>query len=249
MRIFALGGLGEVGMNCTAIEQDGKLLLVDCGVTFDSRGLGVDVIHPDFSAMDAYRDRILGIFVTHGHEDHIGAIPYFLSRFDVPVWGPKYALELVKNRLAEFEVLEHATLIESHVREKIQIGPFEVEPIRVTHSIADATALAIRTSAGIVIHTGDFKIDDHPTDGEAFDDVRLRELGDEGVALLMSDSTNVDSEGKAGDERDVEPKLDEIVSEAKGAVVVAVFASNVHRLHLLGDIAQRTGRKIVPLGR
>ena len=249
MRIFALGGLGEVGMNCTAIEQDGKLLLVDCGVTFDSRGLGVDVIHPDFSAMDAYRDRILGIFVTHGHEDHIGAIPYFLARFDVPIWGPKYALELVKNRLSEFEVLEHATLIESHVREKIQIGPFEVEPIRVTHSIADATALAIRTSSGVVIHTGDFKIDERPTDGEAFDADRLRELGDEGVALLMSDSTNVDAEGRAGDERDVEEKLHAIVSEAKGAVVVAVFASNVHRLHLLGDIAQKTGRKIVPLGR
>ena len=244
-----MGGLGEVGMNCLAIEQGGQLLLVDCGVTFDFRGLGVDVIHPDFSAMDAYRDRILGIFVTHGHEDHIGAIPYFLRRFDVPIWGPKYALALIQNKLAEFEVLEHARMIEIQVREKYEIGPFEVEPIRVTHSIADATALAIRTSAGIVIHTGDFKIDEHPTDGEAFDEDRLRELGDEGVALLMSDSTNIDSEGRAGDERDVEEKLDAIVRDAKGAVVVAVFASNVHRLRLLGEMAIRHGRKIVPFGR
>jgi ribonuclease J len=249
VRIFAMGGLGEVGMNCLAIEQDGHVLLVDCGVTFDFRGLGIDVIHPDFSAMDAYRDRILGIFVTHGHEDHIGAIPYFLARFDVPIWGPKYALALIRNKLAEFEILEHATMIETDVREKYEIGPFSVEPIRVTHSIADATALAIRTSAGMVIHTGDFKIDEQPTDGEAFDHSRFRELGDEGVALLMSDSTNVDSEGRAGDERSVEEKLDSIVANAKGAVVVAVFASNVHRLRLLGEIALRRGRKIVPLGR
>ncbi len=236
-------------MNCLAIEQDGQVLLIDCGVTFDFRGLGLDVIHPDFSALDSYRDRILGIFVTHGHEDHIGAIPYFLARFDVPIWGPTYALALIRNKLAEFEILEHATMIETDVRSKCEIGPFVVEPIRVTHSIADATALAIRTSAGMVIHTGDFKIDDQPTDGEAFDHSRFRELGDEGVALLMSDSTNVDSEGRAGDERSVEEKLDSIIGEAKGAVVVAVFASNIHRLRLLGEIALRHGRKIVPLGR
>ena len=249
LRIFALGGLGEVGMNCLAIEQDGRVMLVDCGVTFDSRGLGVDVIHPDFSALDAHRDRIAGIFVTHGHEDHIGAIPYFLRRFDVPVWGPKYALALVREKLDEFEVLEHAHLIETDVRRKFQVGPFVVEPIRVTHSIADATALAIETRVGTILHTGDFKIDEHPTDGEAFDETRLREIGDAGVMLLMSDSTNVDSEGRAGDERDVSPKLDSIVRHAKGAVIVAVFASNVHRLRMLGEIAQATGRKIVSLGR
>ncbi len=249
VRVFALGGLGEVGMNCLAIEQDGRVMLVDCGVTFDSRGLGVDVIHPEFSALDAYRDRIAGIFVTHGHEDHIGAIPYFLRRFDVPVWGPKYALALVREKLGEFEVLEHAHLIETEVRKKFEVGPFVVEPIRVTHSIADATALAIDTAAGTILHTGDFKIDERPTDGEAFDEARLRELGDRGVTLLMSDSTNIDSEGRAGDERDVSEKLDAIVRHAKGAVVVAIFASNVHRLRLLGEIALAAGRKIVPLGR
>lgn len=249
VRVFALGGLGEVGMNCLAIEQNGRVMLVDCGVTFDSRGLGVDVIHPDFSALDAYRDRIAGIFVTHGHEDHIGAIPYLLRRFDVPVWGPKYALALVREKLDEFEVLEHAHLIETEVRQKFHVGPFTVEPIRVTHSIADATALAIETAAGMVLHTGDFKIDARPTDGEHFDEERLRELGDAGVTLLMSDSTNVDSEGRAGDERDVADRLEEIVKHAKGAVVVGVFASNVHRLRLLGEIAIATGRKIVALGR
>ncbi|MGH7327679.1 MAG: ribonuclease J, partial [Polyangiaceae bacterium] len=249
VRVFALGGLGEVGMNCLAIEQEGKVMLVDCGVTFDSRGLGVDVIHPDFSALEAYRDRIVGIFVTHGHEDHIGAIPYFLRHFDVPVWGPKYALALVREKLGEFEVLEHAHLIETEVRRKFPVGPFSVEPIRVTHSIADATALAIETAVGTILHTGDFKIDERPTDGEAFDESRFRELGDAGVTLLMSDSTNVDAEGRAGDERDVSEKLDAIVRNATQAVVVAIFASNVHRLRLLGEIAQATGRKIVPLGR
>ncbi|MEO8800076.1 MAG: ribonuclease J, partial [Polyangiaceae bacterium] len=249
MRIFALGGLGEVGMNCLAIEDGGRVMLVDCGVTFDSRRLGVDVIHPEFAALDAYRDRIAGIFVTHGHEDHIGALPYFLRRFDVPIWGPKYALELVREKLGQFEVLEHATLIETEVRETYEVGPFLVEPIRVTHSIADATALAIETSIGTVIHTGDFKIDTQPTDGEHFDESRFAELGDKGVVLLMSDSTNVDSEGNAGNERSVSPKLETIVREAKGAVVVGLFASNVHRLRLLGEIALATGRKLVPLGR
>ncbi len=249
LRVFPLGGLGEIGMNCMAFEQDGQVMLVDCGVTFDDRGLGVDVVHPDFSALDAYRDRICGVFVTHGHEDHIGALPYFLRRFDVPVWAPPYALGLVRERLGEHEVLEHAHLISTEPRTRYDVGPFQVEPIRVTHSIADATALAITTAAGVVVHSGDFKFDEAPTDGEAFDTARLAELGDRGVALLFSDSTNIDSEGCAGDEVGVGDALEPIVAAATGAVVVAIFASNVHRLRLLGNIARRTGRKLVLLGR
>lgn len=249
LRLLPLGGLGEVGMNCMALEQRGEVILVDCGVTFDERGLGVDVVHPDFSAIDTFGKRLLGVVVTHGHEDHIGALPYLLRRHDVPVWAPPYALGLVEERLGEHEVLEHARLHPTRPRQPFQVGSFQIEPIRVTHSIADATALAIRTDVGTVIHTGDFKFDSAPPDGELFDEDRLRELGDEGVTLLMSDSTNVDAEGPTGDEAAVGRSLEPLVASAPGAVVVAMFASNVHRLRLLGDIARRTGRKIVLLGR
>jgi ribonuclease J len=249
VRIIPLGGLGEIGMNCLAVEQNGQVVVVDCGITFDDRGLGVDVVHPDFSALDPWRDRICGVFLTHGHEDHIGALPYFLSRFDVPVWGPPYALGLVRERLVEHEILEHARLIPTSPRTRYEVGPFAIEPIRVTHSIADATALAIRTEAGTILHSGDFKFDESPTDGQAFDVARLEELGTEGVSLLLSDSTNVFSEGSAGSELAVGDVLEPIVAEAEGVVVVAIFASNVHRLRVLGDIARKTQRKIVLLGR
>jgi ribonuclease J len=220
LRLIPLGGLGEVGMNCLALEQRGEALVVDCGVTFGDRGLGVDVIHPDFAAL---RDlHVAGLFVTHGHEDHIGAIPYFLRAFDVPVFGSRYALGLVRERAAEHEVLQHARLVEVAPRTTARVGSFDVEPVRVTHSIADATALAIRTDAGLVVHTGDFKFDEAPPDGEAFDVARFEELARERVRLLLSDSTNV---------------------------VVALFASNVHRLRMLGEIARRHARKIVLLGR
>jgi ribonuclease J len=249
LRLLPLGGLGEVGMNCMALEQGGEVMLVDCGVTFDDRGLGVDVVHPDFSALDELGSKLAGVVITHGHEDHIGALPYLLKRHDLTVWGPRYALGLVKERLHEHEVLEHARLIETRPREPFSVGSFRVEPIRVTHSIADATALAITTDVGTVIHSGDFKFDDAPPDGETFDVDRLRELGDQGVTLLMSDSTNIDAEGPTGGEAGVGEALEQVVLGAKGAVVVALFASNVHRLRMLGEIARRTNRKIVLLGR
>ena len=252
LALFPLGGLGEIGMNCFALEQRGQILLVDCGVTFDDRGIGVDVIHPSFAALEQYEAdgaRIVGVVVTHGHEDHIGALPYLLRRFDCPVYAPPYALGLIRERLGEHEILQYARLNEVRVRTPFAVGSFLVEPIRVTHSIADATAVAIRTDAGMVIHSGDFKIDPHPEDGETFDADRLRELGDEGVALLLSDSTNVDSIGTTGSEEIVHEALEAIVENAKGAVVVGVFASNVHRLRMLGEIALKTGRKLVLLGR
>jgi len=247
LRVFPLGGLGEIGMNCLVLEQRGEALVVDCGVAFDDRGLGVDLIHPDFAALQG--TRVAGLVITHGHEDHIGAVPYFLRRFDVPVYGSRYALGLVRQRAAEHEVLGHARLQDVPPRTVARIGSFDVEPIRVTHSIADATALAIRTDAGLVVHTGDFKFDETPSDGETFDVQRFEELSREGVRLLLSDSTNVDVAGPTGSEQGVGVALDRIVGGAEQAVVVAVFASNVHRLRMLGEIARRHGRKIVPLGR
>ncbi len=234
-------------MNCLAIEQGGEALIIDCGVTFDGRGLGVDVVHPDFSALDGLR--VAGLFVTHGHEDHIGAIPYLLRRIDIPVYGPRYALGLVRERAGEHEILDHVDLREVTPRQRVRVGSFEVEPIRVTHSIADATALSIRTKAGLVVHTGDFKFDDAPPDGETFDVERFGELASEGVRLLLSDSTNIDAKGPTGSERGVGEALDGIVAGATQAVVVGMFASNVHRLRMLGDIARRHGRKLVLLGR
>lgn len=236
-------------MNCMALEQRGEILLVDCGVTFDDRNIGVDVIHPDFSPLDALGERVVGVAVTHGHEDHIGALPYLLARYDVPVWAPRYALGLIRERAREHEMLAHARFFETRPREAFDVGSFRVEPIRVTHSIADATALAITTDEGTIVHSGDFKFDESPPDGESFDEERLRELGDAGVTLLMSDSTNIDVEGATGSEAGVGDALDRLVEGAPNAVVVTMFASNVHRLRLLGDIARRHGRKIVLLGR
>jgi ribonuclease J len=234
-------------MNCLAFEQRGEILLVDCGVTFDDRGLGIDTIHPAFDALHGYR--LVGLFLTHGHEDHIGAIPYLLRRFDVPVYGPPYALGLVRERAAEHEILEHVRLRATRPRHRERVGSFDVEPIRVTHSIADATALAIRTDAGLVIHSGDFKFDESPPDGEPFDVERFGELADEGVRLLLSDSTNIDAVGPTGSEETVGRALEAIVGAAENAVVVALFASNVHRLRMLGEIARRHGRRLVMLGR
>jgi ribonuclease J len=249
LRVLPLGGLGEVGMNCMALEQRGEAILIDCGVTFDDRGLGVDIVHPDFGPLDRLGAHVRAVVVTHGHEDHIGALPYLLKRHDVPIFGPPYALGLVRSRLEEHEVLAHARLIETAPGRGFEIGSFHVEPIRVTHSIADATALAIKTDVGTVIHTGDFKLDPTPPDGEHFDAERFAKLGEEGVTLLMSDSTNVDVEGATGSESDVGDALERLVDSAPGAVVIAMFASNIHRLRLLGDIAKKHGRKIVLLGR
>jgi ribonuclease J len=247
LRIIPLGGLGEVGMNCLALEQRGEALVVDCGVSFGERDFGVDVVHPDFEPLADYR--LAGLFITHGHEDHVGAVPYFLRRFDVPVFGPRYALGLLRDRASEHEILRKARLqcVTPGTREAV--GSFEVEPIRVTHSTADSTALAIRTDAGLVIHTGDFKFDETPPDDEPFDIGRFASLGLEGVRLLLSDSTNVDASGPTGDEDSVARTLEGIVAEASGAVVVSLFASNVHRLRVLGEIARRHRRKVVPLGR
>ena len=250
IRIVPLGGLGEIGMNCFALEQAGGIVIVDCGASFAEDDVGIDVWHPDFSWLLAQRERLHGVFLTHGHEDHLGALPYLLAELELPVWGPPHALELAKRRLLEHQFApDELDLREAHAGREYQVGPFTIEPVRVAHSIVEASALHMRTAAGSVLHTGDFNFDPDPPDGEPTDEARLSELGDQGISLLLSDSTNIDVPVRAGSERGVGAALEELVREAPARVVIAMFASNIQRLILLGEIAQRTGRKLCLLGR
>jgi ribonuclease J len=237
-------------MNCLVIEDRGQSLIVDCGAAFPEDDLGVDVIHPDFQYILEHRERLAGVFLTHGHEDHIGALPYLLADLEVPVWGPPHALGLARRRLSEHgfgpNELDFRT---ANPGSSYAVGPFEIEPVRVAHSIVEASALAIRTSLGMVLHSGDFNFDPDPPDGEPTDEARLRELGDAGIGLLLSDSTNIDVPERAGSERSVAQALERLIEAAPARVVVALFASNIQRLMLLGEIARRTGRKLCLFGR
>lgn len=250
IRIVPLGGLGEIGMNCFAVEQQNGIVIVDCGAAFADDDVGIDVWHPDFSWLFAQRERVHGLFLTHGHEDHVGALPYLLSELELPVWGPPHALEIAKRRLLEHQFAAgDLDLREAHAGRQYDVGPFRIEPVRVAHSIVEASALHIDTVAGSVLHTGDFNFDPDPPDGEPTDEARLRELGDRGISLLLSDSTNIDVPVRAGSERGVGDALEELVQQAPARVVIAMFASNIQRLILLGEIAARTGRKLCLLGR
>ncbi|MGF1465761.1 MAG: ribonuclease J [Sandaracinaceae bacterium] len=253
LRFLPLGGLGEIGMNCLAVEHGSDRFIIDCGVTFDDRNLGVDVIHPDFTYLLEAPKRLRAIVLTHGHEDHIGAVPYLLGDIDVPVYGPAYALELLRERLAEGRPANAENghrLRPIGPGDRIRIGEIEIEPYRVTHSIPDSTGLILRTPHGVVVHSGDFKIDPEPTDGQALDLPRLERLRDEeGVRLLLSDSTNAMVEGMSGGEGRVRERLEALVREAPGRVVVSIFASNVHRIRALAQVARNTGRRLCLLGR
>src|SRR6266542_5356927 len=222
--VVPLGGLGEIGMNCLALEQADGIIVIDCGITFPHDEIGIDTYHPDLAYLEARRDRVAGIFLTHGHEDHVGALPYLLEKLKIPVWGPPHTLAVAKHRLVERGVDPGVfRFITSAPRVRYAVGSFEVEPIRVTHSITDATALAIQTKAGTVIHTGDFRFDPAPADGELTDEARLAELGARQVRLLLSDSTNVDAHSPHTSETEVGRTLERLVSEAKGRVVVGLF--------------------------
>jgi ribonuclease J len=237
-------------MNCLAIEQANGIVVVDAGIGFPHDDIGVQLEHPDFTWLVERRDRVSGIFITHGHEDHIGAVPYLLNALGrpVPVFAPPHALELIERRFEE-RYAEPERLERVEPGHSYQVGPFSIEPIRVSHSIIDATGLAIRTAAGLVVHTGDFDLDPVQPAGEPIDAARFEALGDEGVRLLLSDSTNVDVEARRGSEGDVGEALERIVAGASGRVVVALFASNIHRIKRLGEIAKKTGRQLCLLGR
>lgn len=249
LRIVPLGGLGEVGMNCLALELDGSIIVIDCGVTFPDDEPGVDIIHPDFSYLFDHGSQIRGVVLTHGHEDHIGGLPYLLNHVPTPVYGPEYALALVRERLGEFTFDKPPELAALPLHQPLQLGPFEVEAYRVTHSIPDSTGLVIRSRVGTVVHSGDFKIDLHPPDGQHFELDFLRQLGDSGVDLLMSDSTNVDVEGSSGPETDVASALQRQLMEAPERVIVSMFGSNVYRLAAVLSAAHQAGKFVLLLGR
>jgi ribonuclease J len=249
LRIVPLGGLGEVGMNCMALELDDTIVVIDCGVTFPDHEPGVDLIHPDFTYLLENRERVKAILLTHGHEDHIGGLPYLLREIDVPVYGPDYALGLVRERLSEFDWKRPPELISVQPREVLQLGAFTVEPYRVTHSIPDSTGLVFRSRIGTLVHSGDFKIDPAPLDGQPCDLPFLADLGDKGVRVLFSDSTNVDVEGSSGAESSVGDTLYEYVKSANTRLVVSMFGSNIYRLGSLLRAAAAAGKVVLALGR
>jgi ribonuclease J len=250
IRLLPLGGLGEIGMNCMVLEQQGGIVVLDCGVAFPDNDLGVDVIHPDFRWLLSRRDHVRGVFLTHGHEDHVGALPYLLGELEVPVWGPPHALGMARRRLSDHDFGPgDVDFRVARPGETYDVGPFTIEPVRVAHSIVEASALRIRTVAGTVVHTGDFNFDPEPPDGEPTDAARLSAIGDEGVALLLSDSTNIDVPERRGSELEVAESVERLVQAAPKAVVVALFASNVQRLMTFGALSARHRRKVCVLGR
>ncbi|MGW4499607.1 ribonuclease J [Micromonospora sp. NPDC004336] len=249
LRIIPLGGLGAIGRNMTVFEYDGKLLVVDCGVLFpDVEQPGVDLILPDFGPILDRLDDVQAIVLTHGHEDHIGAVPYLLAhKPDIPLVGSQFTLALVEAKLAERRIQPYTLTVREGGRERL--GPFECEFFAVNHSIPDALAVAIRTPAGLVLHTGDFKMDQLPLDGRITDLAGFARLGAEGVDLLLSDSTNAEIPGFVTPEREIGPVLDSIFAKAKGRIIVASFASHVHRVQQVFDSAAEHGRKVALIGR
>jgi len=249
VRLIPLGGLGEIGLNMMLVESGEDLIAIDCGLMFPDDELpGIDHVIPDFSYALARRAGFRAVVLTHGHEDHIGALPYLLREAAVPVYGTPLTLALVAERLREHGLAETADLRTIRARERVEAGPFGIEAIRVTHSIVDGIGLAIDTPAGTVVHTGDFKLDSSPLDGELPDYRRFAELGEQGVLVLCSDSTNADRPGHTGSEVEVGQALATRFDGASGRIIVATFASHIHRVQQVLTLASRTGRQVALLG-
>jgi ribonuclease J len=250
LQLIPLGGLGEFGMNSMAIRYGDDIIVVDAGMMFpDAELLGVDIVTPDFAYLEQHREMVRALILTHGHEDHIGAVPFLLSEINVPVYSAAFTLMMVERRLEEHGLLDEAKLHRVKPGSRIEIGPFTIEFIHVTHSIVSSMALAITTPLGVIIHTGDFKVDPTPTDNEPFDLHTFADYGKRGVLLLMSDSTNVDRPGYTESERAVRPRLDEIFYRAERRLVISCFSSSIHRLQQILDVAAEYGRKVAFLGR
>ena len=251
VRIAFLGGLNEVGKNMTLYECENDMILVDCGLAFPEPDmLGVDIVIPDFTYVEQNVDKIKGIFITHGHEDHIGGLAYLLQRVNIPVYGTKLTIGLIEGKLQEHKILDKVKLNVIEPKDKVNLGCFEVEAIHVNHSIPNALALAINSPAGLILQTGDFKIDTTPIDGEVIDLARIAKLGEKGVLALLSDSTNAQRPGYTASERTVGESFARLFQKADGKrLIVATFASNIHRVQQIIDVAASVGRKVALSGR
>ena len=250
LKIISLGGLNEIGKNLTVYECGNDIIVVDCGMGFpDDDMYGIDVVIPDVSYLIKNQNKIRGIFITHGHEDHIGALPYVLRSVNAPIYATRMSAGLIRLKLEEHRLLDKTKIVTCEAGDVIRAGKFSVEFIHVNHSIADAVAFAIRSPAGVCVHTGDFKIDTTPIQGGMIDLARFGELGNEGVLALLSDSTNVDRPGYTRSERSVGASFDALFSGCTERIIVTTFASNVDRLQQIIDVAARYGRRVAVTGR
>ncbi|HTS65954.1 MAG TPA: ribonuclease J [Candidatus Acidoferrales bacterium] len=250
LHVIPLGGLGEFGMNMTAIRCGDDIVVIDAGMMFpDAELLGVDLVMPDLTFLKDNLEHVRAIVLTHGHEDHIGAVPYVLSEIDVPVYGTAFTLALVERRLEEYELDHEPAFFKVKPKQIVEIGPFKIEFVHVTHSIVSSVALAITTPLGVILHTGDFKVDPTPTDNELFDLHTVADYGKRGVLLLLSDSTNSDRPGYTESERAVRPRMEEIFYRSERRVVVSCFSSSIHRIQLVLDLAAECGRRVAIVGR
>ncbi len=250
LEIIPLGGIGEFGMNCMAMRYGDEMLILDAGMGFpEESAYGVDVSIPNFEFLEEYREHITAIILTHGHEDHLGALPYILKRFNVPVYCSHFTAGLAESKLEEHELLDDTLIHRVAPRDIVELGSFSIEFIRVSHSLVDCFSLAIKTPVGTIIHTGDYKVDETPVIGEPIDLRSFRRYGQEGVLALLSDSTNATVPGRTPSERAVIPAFEEIFAEAPGRIIVAAFASSIHRIQIVLDIAQQFNRNVCVLGR
>lgn len=250
MKMIPIGGLGEIGKNMTVFEYKDQAIIVDCGLKFPDEDMpGVDIVLPDFDYVKNNADKIKGLVVTHGHEDHIGGVAYLLKQANIPIYATRFTLGLINKKLVEHNLVSQADTNVIKAGEKFKLGEFEIEPIRVNHSIADSVALAIKTPAATVIHTGDFKVDYHPIDGEIINLQRFAELGAEGVDLLLADSTNVEEAGFTPSESSVGETFFKLFRGCKNRIIVTTFASNVHRVQQIIDAAVAYNRKVIVNGR
>jgi ribonuclease J len=250
VQVIALGGVGEIGKNCSVVREGDDIVVIDCGLSFPNEEmLGIDIVVPDFTYLVENKDKVRGVFLTHAHEDHVGGLPYLLKQIDVPVYCTEFTQALIRSKLEERLPSKKVDIRVFRPGDILEAGALSVEPVRVTHSIPENCAMAVRTSHGIIFFTGDFKFDFTPVDGKLANITRIGELGREGVLLLLSDSTNVERPGWGPSERAVSAGLRKVFNESKGRVLLTTFASNIHRMQQVYEIAAETGRKVAVVGR